>query len=154
MKRGIIVAIIVIVVVLQIIPAERTNPPVSQEINAPAPVIEVLQQSCYDCHSNETVWPWYSYIAPVSWLVARDVNVAREELNFTTWDQYSDKEKSEFREEIWEEVEEGEMPLSIYTSMHPDARVTDQNMNLLQEWGRQSEQDDQESEEENIPEQL
>lgn len=148
MKRGIIIVVIVIVVILQLIPVARTNPPVSQEVNASDAIIDVLRQSCYDCHSNETVWPWYSYIAPASWLVARDVQEAREDMNFSTWDQYSEEERSEFREEIWEEVEEGEMPLSMYTLMHPGARLDDQDMSILQGWSRQAEQDDQEPEEE------
>lgn len=152
MKRGILITVILIIIILQFIPVNRSNPPVSQEIDASASVIDVLQESCYDCHSNQTTWPWYSYVAPVSWLVARDVHEARDDMNFSTWDQYSDEEKSEFREEIWEEVEEGEMPLAIYTMMHASASVTDQDKSILQEWSLQSEEDRQEAEEEDIAE--
>ena len=71
-------ALIVCLVAAQFVPVDRTNPPVGQEIVAPAEVMTVLERACYDCHSNETVWPAYSRVAPVSWLVARDVQEGRE----------------------------------------------------------------------------
>lgn len=89
---------------------------------------------CYDCHSNETVWPWYSGIAPVSWLVARDVRKGREELNFSTWDRYTTKQQVEKLKESWEEVEEGEMPLWFYLPVHRDAVLSAEDRAVLRKW--------------------
>ena len=69
-------------------PVDRENPPVTGDIGAPSEVDAILRTSCYDCHSNETVWPWYSYLAPASWLVAEDVEHGREHLNFSEWTSY------------------------------------------------------------------
>jgi hypothetical protein len=104
------VTLAAIFVLIQFVPVDRTNPPVEGEVPAPPEVREVLQRACYDCHSNETNWPWYSRVAPVSWLVARDVHEGREHLNFSTWNRLSTRDQVEAMRESWEEVEEGEMP--------------------------------------------
>ena len=70
---------------MQLVSFERTNPPVTGEIKAPGDVKPLLERACYDCHSNQTVWPWYSRIAPGSWLMHRDVIEGRKELNFSEW---------------------------------------------------------------------
>jgi len=82
---GIVTGLIIVVIAIQFVTVERTNPPVTGEINVTPELKSVLQKSCYDCHSNETVWPWYSKVAPVSWLVSKDVVEGREELNFSEW---------------------------------------------------------------------
>src|SRR5271166_3000619 len=76
-------------VLIQLVPMSMTNPPITQDVAAPAPVELILRRGCYDCHSNETRWPWYARVAPVSWLVIRDVNRGRKHVNFSTWDKYS-----------------------------------------------------------------
>jgi hypothetical protein len=96
--------------------------------------MDVFRTACYDCHSNETRWPWYGYVAPVSWLVAHDVRDGREELNFSEWSLLLDEDAEELREEIWEEVEEGEMPLRKYRWMHSDARLSEEQRRVLREW--------------------
>ncbi len=124
MKRIIIMilaALAGIFLLIQLIPFghQHTNPPVAQEPNWDSPQTrELAQRACFDCHSNETVWPWYSNIAPVSWLVQSDVNEGRSHLNFSDW--------SKVREafEIPEVVQEGRMPPSIFLIMHPEARLT------------------------------
>lgn len=118
----------------QLVPVERRNPPVESEVDAPPEVVSVLRRACYDCHSNETVWPWYSRVAPVSWLVARDVKVGREELNYSAWERYSAEERAEWRGETWEDVAEGEMPPALYLWMHPDARLSEADRGLLRSW--------------------
>jgi hypothetical protein len=80
------------------------------------------------------VWPWYSRIAPVSWLIASDVREGREELNFSTWDQYTTKQQIEKLKESWEEVEEGEMPLWFYLPVHRDAVLSDKDRATLRQW--------------------
>lgn len=119
---------------IQLIPVSRTNPPVETEISAPAPVQSILMQACYDCHSNKTVWPWYSRVAPVSWLIAGDVDEARQELNFTTWNRYSADQQATYRMEVWKEVEEDGMPPFLYRLMHPEARLSAEQKAALREW--------------------
>lgn len=131
-RSKIVIGIVVgIAVVIQLVPVDRSNPPVEEEIPASDTVRAVLRESCYDCHSNETRWPWYAYVAPASWIVARDVEHAREHMNFSTWNRYDAEERADHLEEIWEEVEEGGMPLGKYLSLHPDARLTDDDRAVL-----------------------
>jgi hypothetical protein len=125
---------VALLIFIQLWPVGRSNPPVTAEIDVPPQVMEVMRTACYDCHSNETRWPWYGYVAPVSWLVAHDVREAREELNFSEWNLLSDEDAEELREEVWEEVEEGEMPLRWYRWMHSDARLSDEQLLVLKEW--------------------
>ena len=94
----------------------------------------MLKTSCYDCHSNETNYPWYSYVAPVSWLVAKDTREGREELNFSTWQDYDMMEKLEKLDDIAIEVKEGEMPMEIYTTVHSESKLTDEQRQLIVEW--------------------
>jgi hypothetical protein len=107
-------------VVIQLVPVTRTNPPVTREVTwNSAATRELAARACLDCHSNETTWPWQAYVAPASWLLTHDVNEGRETVNFSAWDQpIADAD------EIAEVVEEGEMPPAIYTVMHPEARLT------------------------------
>jgi hypothetical protein len=134
-----------VLVAIQFIPVERTNPPVEEEVAAPEEVREILRRACYDCHSNETVWPLYSYVAPISWFAARDVRKGRAELNFSTWNRLSTREQTEAMHESWEEVAEGEMPPWFYLPPHPTARLSSEDRELLRRWsesverGRQGE---------------
>ena len=127
-------AIAGLLVVIQLIPVDRSNPPVEEEVPAPTAVRQILRTSCYDCHSNESVWPWYAYVAPVSWLVTHDVHEAREHMNFSTWNDYDEDERIELLEEVWEEVEDGEMPLWFYVPLHPEAELAEQDKRLLHGW--------------------
>jgi hypothetical protein len=86
----------------------------------------LIHRDCFDCHSNETVWPWYSNVAPVSWLLQRDVNEGRTHLNFTEWHRPPKHAK-----DVAEQVKEGETPLWFYLPMHPAARLTDTEKQAL-----------------------
>lgn len=121
-------------IAIQFIPVDRTNPPVTADFNGPTQIKEILKTSCYDCHSNETKYEWYHKVAPASWLVARDVKKGRDELNFSEWGNMSNSDKRKMREEIWEEVEEGEMPMKIYTVMHKDAVLSHDQKEAIQTW--------------------
>jgi hypothetical protein len=134
MWRRIALAFAALLLVAQVVPITRENPPHQGEVPAPQEVRAILERSCYDCHSRETRWPWYGYVAPVSWLLARDIQEAREHLDFTAWDTYSEKKRREHFEEIWEEVEEGEMPLWFYLPLHPEARLSERDLAHLKEW--------------------
>ena len=94
----------------------------------------LLKKSCYNCHSNETDYPWYSYVAPSSWLVVRDIRAAREELNFSIWQEYDMMDKLGKLDDISMEVREGRMPMRIYTLMHPSAKLDDQDRKLIVAW--------------------
>ena len=108
--RWLLLGILLILIAIQFVPVDRVNPPVETEVPAPAPVRVILRRACYDCHSNETVWPWYSQVAPFSWLLAHDVREGRAELNFSTWNQYSTQRQVKKLQESWKEVNEGDMP--------------------------------------------
>jgi len=134
MLKKILIVVGVIVVGIQFISVERSNPPVTQEINAPPKVISILNTSCYDCHSNKTNWPWYSYVAPVSFFVAGDVNEGRKHLNFTEWDKYDEKRKSKKLDGVVELTEKGVMPLSSYTFIHADAKLDPAKIKVIKDW--------------------
>jgi len=139
MKRKIVIVVAVLVVLflgIQIVPVDRSNPPVAADFDGPPDVARVLRTSCYDCHSNETAWPWYSRVAPASWLVAHDVEEARGHLNFSSWGTYDDKRRAKLADEMWEEVEDGEMPLKVFLIAHPEARLSDAAKATLRDWSR------------------
>ncbi len=138
---GAMVGIVLIgFVAIQFIPVNRTNPPVLQEPNWDSPQTRALaERACFDCHSNETRWPWYSKVAPVSWIVADHVAEGRAALNLSEWqrgesreeDEGAEQDEDEAREggegievdEIVEVINAGEMPLWDYLLMHPEARL-------------------------------
>ena len=132
--RWILLGVVVVFVAIQFVPVDRSNPPVTAEVPAPPETRAVLRRACYDCHSHETVWPWYSRVAPVSWLVARDVRKGRAELNFSTWDQYTTKQQVKRLKESWEEVAEGEMPPWFYLPAHRDAVLSAEDRVVLRQW--------------------
>lgn len=119
---------------IQFIPVSRTNPPVTRDVSAPTVVKAILRGSCYDCHSHETVWPWYSRVAPVSWMIAADVREGREHLNFSTWDTLTPDLQRAMRQLAWKEVRTGAMPPAPYLLLHPDARLDDVRKKELQAW--------------------
>ena len=94
----------------------------------------VLKTACYDCHSNETKYPWYSYITPFSWFIFDHVREGREELNFSEWTDMTDRRQPRKLKEIAEEVEEDHMPLSSYLLLHGEARLSDAQKNVLISW--------------------
>ena len=130
---GVVVAAVLLI---QLFPVEKANPPVETEMPAPAPVRAILRRSCYDCHSNETVWPWYSRVAPVSWLLGRDVKEGRRELNVSVWNRYEDKRRLRKLKEIIEQVGKKEMPPTIYTVAHRAAILTPEDRKVLMDWAR------------------
>lgn len=122
------------IVGIQFVGIDRTNPPVTNELQASAEVKNILKVACYDCHSNQTVWPWYSKIAPFSFLIENHVKEGRRHLNFSTWgDMYTPKQK-EYKKEIWEEVERGNMPINNYTWLHPKAKLTPEQLGIIKSW--------------------
>lgn len=130
-------AVIAIVVgVAQVVPVARTNPPAAGNPIAPLQVAECLRRACYDCHSNETRWPWYSRIAPVSWLVSRHVQVARARLNFSDWTDYAydPGTESDKLREIAAMIGNGTMPPWYYRLTHPRARLSTADRTTIFAW--------------------
>ncbi|MGP8199267.1 MAG: heme-binding domain-containing protein [Limisphaerales bacterium] len=135
---------VVAVIALQLTNPPRQSPPVLQRhdvlaTNAPPPAVAaLLKNSCYDCHSFETKWPWYSRIAPVSWYVARDVNAARASLNFSEWPHDDDRRARKRWRRIADEVQNGEMPPPSYSWMHRQARLDARQRAELAGWAEKA----------------
>lgn len=124
MKTKILIGLAITAVAIQFIPygKNHTNPPVMSEPVWDSPrTKELFNSACADCHSHQTKYPWYSNIAPVSWMLARDVEEGREHFNVSTW---GTQKKNEGNEAV-KEVREGEMPLWFYLPTHPEAKLTD-----------------------------
>lgn len=121
-------------VAVQLVPLEYSNPAIESNLSAPASVKAVLERSCYDCHSHETRWPWYGYVAPASFLVTHDVHEARDEMNFSTWNRYRPDKRAELLDDVIKMVNDGDMPPWYYLVMHPGARLSDADRELIGAW--------------------
>ncbi len=126
-----------VLLAMQLIPVDHSNPPVESDVQAPPAVMAVLKRSCHDCHSNETTWPWYSRVAPLSWFVAGHVHEGREHLNFSRWPTYDFDAQDLILREIYTVIRKDEMPLKTYLMGHPDARLSEQDKQTLLDWAQQ-----------------
>ena len=136
-------ALVVVFLLAQFVQPKRTNPPVvpsrslEAHVQVPHDVAPILKRACGDCHSSETVWPWYSHVAPVSWLVADDVNVGRSHINFQDWEaQENLKEAAEHLGLICKEVREKGMPPFTYRMMHKESRLSQQETEAICSWSQ------------------
>jgi heme-binding protein len=120
--------------VAQLASVPVSNPPVTGDISAPPQIESMLRRACYDCHSNQTRWPWYGRIAPLSWLAAHDVARGRQELNFSEWGSYHPVYRKRKLQWIGRALREKTMPQWWYVLMHPDARLTEQERAALERW--------------------
>jgi hypothetical protein len=148
MKAGLLVKILkwtaislaVIFAGLQFIRPARTNPPVDEtrtiqaHTQIPPEINAILDRSCNDCHSNETRWPWYSNVAPISWYVVEHVNEGRRELNFSDWGRYEPDDRQAILKHICKEVQSGAMPLPSYLRLHGEARLSSEDARRLCDW--------------------
>ena len=138
--RRIALGLVALLALAQAVRPERSNPAVEIEktlervSSPPAAVQATLRRACYDCHSNETRWPWYSQIAPISWALSEHVVDARRHLNFSDWTRMTAGKKRKVVGEICEEVKEGGMPLSSYLWIHRDARLMPEEVQAICEW--------------------
>lgn len=135
-------ALIAVLVIIQFFGIEKnvTTTPAEQDISklytVPADVAAILKTSCNDCHSNNTIYPWYSKIQPVAWWLQHHVNEGKHELNFNEFASYSIRRQYRKLEEVIEQVKENEMPLGSYTLIHKDAKLTDQQKATLTNWAQ------------------
>ncbi|HYP53811.1 MAG TPA: heme-binding domain-containing protein [Pyrinomonadaceae bacterium] len=133
-------SIAVLLLAAQFVRPARTNPAVSESraveshLSVTPQVASILERSCNDCHSNKTEWPWYSRVAPASWLVVDHVDHGRRELNFSEWSRFSREDMPHALAAVCKEVRSGSMPMASYTLLHRDARLTPEDVRTLCDW--------------------
>lgn len=133
--KRLVIFFVTLIGLMQLVRFEQTNP-VSHsdlEIKAEPNIKAILKKSCYDCHSNETTWPWYSKIAPVSWMISDHVEKGRMWLNFSEWEKYDQNKTEKLKKLIYREVGGG-MPIPAYTLIHSDAKLSNGDRKALREW--------------------
>jgi hypothetical protein len=141
--RLVLLVLLAALVVDRLAGPDRSNPPVDPVLRLeaaappPAPVQAILRRACYDCHSNETRWPWYAQVPPTSYLVAHHVTEGRAELNFSTWGGYTAKRQAHKLKEACEQVEQGKMPMPQYVWLHRDARLAAEDVAAICDWARE-----------------
>jgi hypothetical protein len=139
-KKKIAFALLLLFIVIQAFRIDKTTKPVdaTQDFisvtGANAEVSNLLKVACYDCHSNQPAFPWYTNVAPVSWWIRHHIDEGSHHLNFSIWSTYSEKRKNHKLDECIEMMEEGEMPMTSYTWMHKEAKLTDVQKLVLIEW--------------------
>jgi len=139
-KKIILVIVLVLLIAIQFVRIDQTNPSSDPKMDIavvttmPENVQSVLMRSCYDCHSNNTVYPWYANVAPVSWMLRNHIDEGREHMNFSLWGNYSEKDKQKMLEESVEEISKGNMPLKPYVLMHPQAKLSAEEKELVRQW--------------------
>lgn len=127
-------------IVMQFFRIDKTNPPSNEAedfiklTGPPAAVASLLKEACYDCHSHQTVYPWYSNVAPISFFLRGHIRGAREHLNFSKWGSYSEDEQKHKLEEIAEEVKENRMPMKSYANLHSKAKMSSEQKTTLVDW--------------------
>ena len=128
---------VVVFTLIQFIPVDRTNPPIQPSQNfvnveqTPQKISEILKNSCYDCHSFETKYPKYAYVAPISWSVKHHINEGREHVNFSIWTTYNRNLKKNIMEKAILTIEDGKMPMPGYVAQHPEARLSEAERKIL-----------------------
>ena len=113
---------------------EVTKDDITNVLQVPDDVQKILKRSCFDCHSNHTVWPWYTNVSPVNWLVYDDVNTGRHKMNFSEWGKLSVSKQSTKLQNICDNIKDGDMPLPKYLFIHRDAVLSQQEKDILCKW--------------------
>ena len=133
-RKTVILSVASFFILGQFIPVDKSNPESTGEIVAEKDVKSIFEKSCYDCHSNKTVWPSYSKIFPISFFVSKHVKEGREELNFSEWENLSLKKKKTKSTEVIEEIESNEMPPKLYLVFHKKSSVGSEELAILKKW--------------------
>ena len=141
-RRRLLAFVVVAFVAIQWIGPARTNPPIDPSVAleasaVPLPVGAILHRACYDCHSSETRWPWYSQVAPASWLVIGDVVDARKQMSFSRWRRYNALDRADLLDKVCEQVTKHHMPLWQYTLAHRDAKLSKDEISAICAWTKQ-----------------
>lgn len=114
--------------------AATSSKPLLSGAQIETPVLNIMQRSCISCHSEQTAWPWYSYVPPASWLVEKDVHDGRDHFNMSRWDDYSTEKRVEILSRISVMVRNHEMPLPRYIWLHSEAKLSDADIGLIDRW--------------------
>ncbi len=136
-KKVAIWTVVVLIVLIQFIRIDQVNPESNPQYDffavseVPENVQSIFKESCYDCHSNNTIYPWYSHVAPFSWILSNHIKEGREHVNFSEWGNYSMGDKLEMIEESIEEIEAGKMPLKSYVLIHKNAKLTKEEKEII-----------------------
>lgn len=140
--KKILIVLLAAFIMIQFFPIDKTNPATNEGMdflkikNTPEPIAKMIRNSCYDCHSNETKYPFYSNIQPVAWLLKNHIDEGRKELNFSTFATYEPKIQAHKLEEAAENVEQSKMPLESYLLGHSNAKFTDVQRKELAQYFR------------------
>jgi hypothetical protein len=139
LKWGLLVIAVVAIPLLFIHPFGRVKAvnsanPLLSGAQIEAPVVNVMQRSCASCHSEQTAWPWYSYVPPMSWMVEKDVRDGRNHFNMSHWNEKSAEKRMEILSEISVMIRNKQMPLPRYTLLHPDAKLSEADISLMDRW--------------------
>ena len=137
--KKVLLGILVVLILIQFIrPEKNLSKEVTNDIttvmNVSEEVKQIIKTSCADCHSNETMYPWYSEIAPISWYLAQHVNEGKEHLNFSEWTTYNKNQQSHIQKDLEEVLESYEMPLKSYLIMHEEAKLSKEQNETLLNW--------------------
>lgn len=114
--------------------AASSSKPLLSGAQIEAPVLNIMQRSCLSCHSEQTAWPWYSYVPPASWLVEKDVRDGRDHFNMSRWDDYPAEKRIDILSRISVMVRNHEMPLPRYVWLHSEAKLSDADVGLIDHW--------------------
>ncbi|WP_299669770.1 heme-binding domain-containing protein [uncultured Polaribacter sp.] len=140
--KKILVFLLVVFVIAQFFGPEKNDGDLAtvsafmEETKPPEDVKKILETTCFDCHSNKTTYPWYNAITPVNYWLEEHIKDGKKHLNFSNWSAYSLKKKEHKMDELYEEVEKGEMPLNSYTWTHADANLTQEQITAIVSWGK------------------
>ncbi len=140
MAKKIMIGLLVAVLLMQVMQPikNQSDTPSENDISSvyalPAGVHDTLVKKCYDCHSNNTHYPWYVHIQPIGWWMASHVKEGKDHLNFSEFKTYEPKRANHKLEEVSEEIGEGHMPIESYLWLHPEAKVTDEELNAINSW--------------------
>ena len=144
LKSGnLLIGILALLLIIQFFSIDKNNPEINPELdfitieNPPADYSQMIKTSCYDCHSNETAYPWYSNIAPVSWILKAHINEGRGHINFSEWKNLPAGKRGHLKEECAEEITENKMPLKSYTLIHKNASLNKTEREDLAAWFNQ-----------------
>lgn len=141
--RWLLIVVIALLVLGQLYRPSRVNPPVDPHatlqsaVPVPADVQSILDRSCRDCHTSQTVWPWYSNFFPINWFLSSHVRDGRKALNFSVWKAMTAKKQAHRMDDVCEQVKQGDMPLKTYLPLHPAAKLSDADRRRLCEWSDQ-----------------
>ena len=138
--KKILLALLIVFIAIQFIqPAHNISGQVlptdiTKTVNVPDKVLDIFKNACYDCHSNNTRYPWYVHIQPMGWMMARHIKNGKDNLNFNDFGSYSKRKQANKLRSIETSIKEGTMPLSSYVSMHTDARLSAEDKKLFTDW--------------------